>query len=304
MKTERDQQILAEYENYDSISAIAARHGVTYQLVMSVVRKARRAGLVTRPARAAATEAGRNEEIAARYLAGATLQTIGDEFGLTRERVRQVLARQGVTRRTVSEHTNAIRESALATYGPLLDAAFNETRSISQVVTRFQGQLPARWVREYLAPRRTEVILRNPGTSRWADEDMLACLRLAAAESPTLSIRTYRRWREDNLINGTRPPNHSVISWRFGSWSAAVIAAGLHEPPVNRRYTRRWSDADTSRVVATYVAETLARDERPTFIGYDTWSRVSKDRPSGAYVRHLTGKSWSELMLELSPLSV
>lgn len=37
--------------------------------------------------------------MSARYQAGETLQLIGDRYGLTRERVRQILHRMGVARR-------------------------------------------------------------------------------------------------------------------------------------------------------------------------------------------------------------
>lgn len=42
----------------------------------------------------------REGQMAALYAEGKTLQNIGDQFGITRERVRQILARLGVQRRT------------------------------------------------------------------------------------------------------------------------------------------------------------------------------------------------------------
>jgi hypothetical protein len=50
-----------------------------------------------------------DEELATLYRSGMTLQAIGDQFGITRERVRQRLSRAGVTRREGGMHVRMSR---------------------------------------------------------------------------------------------------------------------------------------------------------------------------------------------------
>jgi hypothetical protein len=66
----------------------------------------------------------RERIFAARYMSGETLKQIGDDYGLTRERVRQVLASIGVKRRTLTEiaYVNSLKrrkrnEEWLASFG-------------------------------------------------------------------------------------------------------------------------------------------------------------------------------------------
>lgn len=54
-------------------------------------------------------EAERNAEMCALYQRGKTLQEIGDAYGVTRERVRQIVARAGVSRFDGGAHVAAIQ---------------------------------------------------------------------------------------------------------------------------------------------------------------------------------------------------
>lgn len=69
---------------------IAAQLGVTYQYVMIYARKS--GTKLARPG-TGSQNSERAEDFRKRYLAGQTLQQIADEYGVSRERVRQVLAR-------------------------------------------------------------------------------------------------------------------------------------------------------------------------------------------------------------------
>jgi hypothetical protein len=58
----------------------------------------------------------RERAIAARYKAGETLKQIGDSYGITRERVRQILASLGVDRRTAAERAYILKRERRARY--------------------------------------------------------------------------------------------------------------------------------------------------------------------------------------------
>lgn len=295
----RDTGIVQDYNENLKIADIARRHAVSEQTVMTVVRNARELGTVTRAPRvrqAADIAPDRDERIIAMYVSGSTLNAIGDYFGLTRERVRQILDRAGVDRRNMTEHTDAARLKIMIAYGPMIDAAFEESRSINKVVDQFRDTIPARWVRMHLEGRRHETLRTNTTPRLWTNEQILTMLRDASSGKGTLSIGDYQRWRASNTVSSRRPPTHTVISWRFGSWRNAVTIAGLADKAPKRAYTRRWERDDAMRAVTLYVDEVLATGQRATFSGYDLWSRERPEHPSGAYVRHLTGMSWSQIL--------
>jgi DNA-binding transcriptional MerR regulator len=243
----------------------------------------------------------RNRKIQELYKNGLNLSEIGKLVGLTRERVRQILASQGVARRSTKELTDAAKTKFLKQYAAELDKSFDELRSVKAVQKKFSHLgCPSLWISEYLKPRRNEAVYWTTSSKRWSNEELLALLRAASEGSESLSAKRYVKWRKQNTFNGKRPPTHTVIGWRFESWGNAVTEAGLKSIEANRSYGRKWGADDAFRAVAGYVAECVEADERPVFAGYEKWAQKDKTcRPSGAYVRFLTGMTWSQALAEV-----
>lgn len=302
MNTEdRNHDIVLSYNGMEKIGSIASRHGLSEQTVLSIVRTARANGLVTRQPRVSPRseiDPNRDERMAEMYLAGSTLTSIGDYFDLTRERVRQILKKNGVVRRSAAEHAVASRERSIGQYAAQIDALFDEMRSIPKVVNEMKRYgVPARWVEQHLHPRRNECLRTHVVPQIWTNDAILEVLREASQGKGTVTIPSYQKWRKEGaLVNGKRPPTHSIIAWRFGSWRNALASAGLANNPARRTYTRRWTKEDALRAVAIYVNQMNELGKRPTFNGYDIWSRSIEDVPSGAYIRLLTGMSWSQVL--------
>lgn len=90
--------VIREYVDGATGSELAEKYGVSTPTVLSRVRAAgvaRRRG----PRQGHGSKRmcpDRDAAIAARRRSGETLQSIGDEYGLTRERVRQICQREGV----------------------------------------------------------------------------------------------------------------------------------------------------------------------------------------------------------------
>lgn len=302
-KSVRNQKIIADYNEGVKIADIAESNGVSQQTVFKVVRDSRESGAVTRAPRVrmrSDIDPNRNQRIVEMYLGGSTLNSIGEYFGLTRERIRQILNAAGIDRRTMTEHVGAARGKVMSVYGPMIDASFEEMRSISKVAEQFKDKVPSRWVHQRLESRRHEVLRSNYVPQVWSNEQIIDILRQASAGSGTLSIGMYREWRESSTAATRRPPTHSVIAWRFGSWRNAVTMAGLAGNIARREYKRKWTRDDALRSVAMYVDMTSQEGKRPTFSGYDVWSRDKSEHPSAAYVRHLTGLPWSQVVRLLS----
>lgn len=300
-KIARNQGIIGDYNAKMKLAEISAKYSVHEQTVLSVVRKARESGLVVREAtvRRSDISPDRNDRIVEMYKSGATLDSIGSYFSLTRERVRQILNSRGIDRRNIGDHYRAAQERTLKQYGPMIDAAFDEMRSIPKVIAKLSDaspNIPARWISKHLEPRRHEAVRSYVTPKLWSNEALLDVLRSASGGTGGITIPGYYKWRNVSMFEGRKPPTVSVFCWRFGSWQNAVATAGLAGHAAFRTYKRRWTSDDAVNAVARYVSDATSHDVRPTFGGYDTWARTHRDCPSAAYIRLLTGMPWSQVL--------
>lgn len=97
-KMEMARIMRGQYESGLSGPAIAAEHGKTLQTVYRYIRAA--GGTIgyngTKHTATGVLDDARAADMRARYQSGETLQAIGDSYGITRERVRQILRKTGV----------------------------------------------------------------------------------------------------------------------------------------------------------------------------------------------------------------
>jgi hypothetical protein len=301
MKT-KDLAIIAAYNGKASIASIAQEFLCSPSHVMDVVKKGRKMDLVSRPPRQKKTNDGqdaRNAAMAEAYANGETLESIGERYGITRERVRQILASMEVGRRSPSIRSAMKKSHFIASYGETIDNLFEDVRSIQGVIEAM-GETSigaASWIREHLKDRRNEAIIRNHSSKVWSNEDLVAILKQAHRESnSSLSTSNYDKWRLSQKALGYTFPTHAVISWRFGTWNAALATAGLPVNEPNRSYSRTWTTEDAFNAVGSYMRREIAEGRRPTFSGYERYAKATKGTvPSGAYIRYLTGMAWSDI---------
>jgi len=238
----------------------------------------------------------RNEEAATRYMAGATLEEIGRELGVTRERVRQILAKQGVKRRSgASAYANGVSR-VVAEFGPAINEAFDRTKSIRSVVAEFRGSVPGNVVRSVLAPRAGEELRPRGGASaKFTDEDIKKAILSAEAEGAS-STQSYSRWRSTKVAEGQEIPSVATITVRYGTWSSARKEAGANVVRVRRsRSSRIFTDADIDAAVRRFVAAARSKGVNPSSRAYDEWARRVGNAPLLSTVRARTGRKWSSL---------
>ena len=221
-----------------TLPRLAARLGVT----AAQIRDADQAGAVL--GRIIATDASRQSAtFTGHLLDGKTLQEIGDAAGLTRERVRQIIAAHGydasagtLVRRqgkiaALAAAAVPVREHLLANPGLTRDELAERTGADHAVLT---------------------VALRDPAVRRLLNHqgrgqdtgipqaEIQRLLREAAAAvgADGLSRVAYDRWRDPAAsVSGVR------ILQRHNSWRAACAAAGVQPGRQTRvRYTRRWDE--------------------------------------------------------------
>jgi hypothetical protein len=233
--------------------------------------------------------AARDEQMAEMALAGETLQDIGTVFEVTRERVRQVLAkRYGITGEDMLALRRALKAERLASDGEkvLAWARTNPGRTLDDAavatgvaVERIKRALTTEEVRRTFAPKRPK---HQP---RFSDEDILAAIVAAADEHG--DPLSHSRYDEYAAVHGT--PTASRVIQRFGTWTAACTAAGVGVLTRNRTYTRRWTPGAMVDAVIDYLASPGATG---TFADYDRWARTQPQHPSSGTVRNQFG-SWT-----------
>lgn len=301
VRYQRNMQIIKEYNEGGQVTGIASKYGVSPPTIMNIIREGRETGLVTRPARVqSGDQEQRNSQIADAYSAGSSMAAIAKDFGLSRERVRQILSEIGVPSRCNSDYIRNSYDEWHEANCEEVNETFERVRTISGTIKALPHHRPG-WVRRALAPRKFEIITLRSTDKNWSNEDLLGVLR-AASNDGVLTIQRYSRWRDDgNDYMGRRPPTHTVIAWRYGSWNNALTEAGLStaSKTTTRVYTRTWSEQDAMDCVRSYVDQQLAHGVRPTFSGYETWAKGQPNSPSGTYLRVITGKPWAAILRDV-----
>jgi hypothetical protein len=124
----------------------------------------------------------------------------------------------------------------------------------------------------------------SAGRPRYTDATLIAALRDAAVDG-YLSATMYRAYYEARI--GIAPADRT-ITMRFGSWNAAIDAAGLSHGTANRTYTRT-SRTDLAEGVAAVM---VALGRVPTLADYEIYrATASVPLVGSAIIRQRFG-SW------------
>jgi len=218
---------------------------------------------------------------------GLTLQSVGDLYGLTRERVRQIAVGQGVVtkdlRKLQKEQSDRhARRVARHIYGVSLT---HPELSLEELADWAEADEAT--VRRSLEHR---VVVHEVKTNDWSsgisDEDLLAALRNWAAQESRHTGDNYTAWAELHGLPGRQTPQI-----RFGGWNNALVAAGLGHLARERGGRRPViSEHEIWGSVLQFF-----RDDLPSY-SFIAYGRYASERglPSGALVRVRLG-SWSEV---------
>lgn len=214
---------------------------------------------------------------------GMTLEAIGQEHGLTRQRVRQILALYDkdydghqVFQAKHEAHLEKIRHEASENPLALLSSLGHRT-SVEEAI----GQAGA-IRRTRLGTRRA----RTPPRSRaLITEDLLEAAGHSA--SGHLSMKEYDHLRRPESLGSRR------VAVVFGSWKDATVIAGLmmgRERPGG--YNRRWTDDDLREWVIKFV------DEVPSLTtgALAEWLQAQDGSPSTSLIKQRLGW-WTEVRL-------
>lgn len=222
-------------------------------------------------------------------LAGETLDSIGEKFGVTRERVRQIITKYGgeefkslqSEREDMENSQKMIRTQEIRTfihqhpgitYEELVDEFKVSKELIVSQLTKFETKL-------ILGSRK----IWN-GEKKWSDEAVLQALRDAQVYFFPLTTSAYEKLVSLGEVKG---PSVPLINQRFKTWKQACIAAGVEFVESQTHYSIMWTRDELVEVLGKFLVD-------PSTLGsvadYETWRSKSLDRvPSTALIRNVVG---------------
>lgn len=208
----------------------------------------------------------RDAEIVQRVLSGETLHSVGRDFLITRERVRQIVKRDAPE------------------YAPRRRAVTAQRRLDTDQRKRTAQRKRAEQMRTTVAER--------PAPPRvWTSEEMLLCMAEMFSVHGDISMARWRLISRQELV-----PSAALYVVRFGGWNAAKRLAGLST--ANRRaldsYQRQFTDEDLIDAVALFLRTANPLDGEFGAQHYDRWSKQVPHQPSLALVRTRLG-TWSSV---------
>jgi Homing endonuclease associated repeat len=209
----------------------------------------------------------RIEKMHALYRTGSSLRTVGAEFGISAERVRQLFRDNGLRTRSRKEQRALLKDKR-------------------------ERQKRAETGRDDKTPRPPSAWVEK----KYTDEELLEVLReTSEALGGILTTHAYNHYAEGHTFPDGRPwPSHQTHFHRFGSWRQSLLSAGLAANPSSAISGQRIFDRSQCIDAVRHVGREL--NGRPSLKQYEMLARKSNGGlPSAATVRNRCG-SWSEAL--------
>ncbi len=246
----------------------------------------------------------RVREMYALYETGATLKEVGERYGITRERVRQVFDEASLRTRSSAQAKRLKRQATSQTLSLYIDKhrrnitqTFRDGRNMAAIAE--EHDLPIltirRILKQALPAHEYRAITHKPSRKQYTDDELVRFLREAsAAREGILTIASYEDYTSARRnTKGRRHPTPETHKNRFGSWQKALHAAGL-QANTPHAWGGHTFDVDECLAAVRTVAQKLGKP--PTGKEYEQCARESKGSlPSLATVRKRCGR-WLEVV--------
>lgn len=238
---------------------------------------------------------------------GATLEEIGAEHGLTRERVRQILKVSGypVSRVTLKS------ERALEAKARLVADWLSVNGPVTSEAVRGEfGLGDGEWARLQatgIVPMHLVLAVSSRRSGVFTFGDTVEAVRRVYLEHKASRMDSDEAWLRVftrswyDAMRGDGDPSGVLITVRWG-WGEVCRAAGVpFRDDGSGNHSSKWSDDDLVSWVRLFAAKAAAAGEPATFKGYESWARENGSAPSGSLVRvRLCGPDgllWSDLVV-------
>ncbi|MFC0674942.1 homing endonuclease associated repeat-containing protein [Brachybacterium hainanense] len=223
------------------------------------------------------------------YAMGATLQELGDRFGVTRERIRQIITKhtpwsttdigrtlRGMREAREREHREAVQAWSLAHPG---DTPESGARRLGMTEDQVRELLGSRRT-NHLAPR-----ARPVSAVRRSDEQILEDLRTFHRETGQRTASAFAAWAKQRGV-----PGNQTAAIRFGTWNEALHAAGL-----TTERGRPRSALGEDDLWAAVIAAVAAPDGGTSSAKADAWLHRHDGAPSLTLIRQRLPYRWAEI---------
>lgn len=238
-----------------------------------------------------ATVDERDRQIREMRLDGATLHEVGQAFGLTRERVRQIVRKMGgADREQVRAARQAERESQDQQIRTRVYSlvATGLARSVADIAVMADLDEPT--VRRVGGKELSALLgTKKGGAVKWSQHDIVNALIVASTYEWPLSRTAYQQLVDEGEVDG---PSSARIEQLYG-WAAACEMAGVESAQRSRTdYQSTWTDDDLWHYARSYVED---HGSTATFQGYDPWrAEHAPAGPSSGVLRQRLGR-WNEI---------
>jgi len=231
--------------------------------------------------------------------AGKTLDEIGVEVALTRERVRQILKKiapdldfEEIRKEIYLREQHDFNMQFQLTHQLICDK-WDEFKYLKFSEIANMLDLPEWKVRKSLSHIQYVYLQANEErkiAQTWTDGQCLESLRVAATYSFPLTVLKYRKLLEVGEVSGPTP----ALMWRrFGSWAAACEMAGVEYGDAVREYNRTWNDVELIKFVRRFMHS--REDGKWAIEKYEEWRRLPEIEGPSATLMRLRLGAWSEI---------
>ena len=232
---------------------------------------------------------------------GMTLNEIGDEFGLTRERARQLIGNLGISIRALRKSKSSKKDQHEINFLASIETWITEHPGchLSEIAKAFvlddfeiQNLRPKNLQRLVL---RSNPRMNSNGLKTFTREQILDALKKAYdLRNPSISMYSvnetqpltgpyYEAMRSSGFVYG---PHRMRVLQVFGTWKAACEEAGVPSvEAVRDTYERRWTDD----MLIEQIAEFISTSESSSQNVFDEWCRLDESRASIGTVKNQLG---------------
>lgn len=231
-------------------------------------------------------------EIRERRLAGETLQQIADAYGITRERVRQIVYEAyGSSFPEVREqHLQEVREKMLAEYREsILREIRRDPFALSRTTVVERAPVPVQTIEDVLGDDSWVLPVDRSRSARVPWDQALESVKRVWTEHVApepLTRVAYDKHRSKDDLSGAR-----LI--QIAAWSDVCADAGVPSGKASRKAYTRLSPEDAVAWVTAYLSESVATGGDGDSRGFERWTKAQGGPSLGAVRATATPPSWN-----------